>query len=181
MHAVRNGVVHPHIQLGLDVNALHAVHHGGVKVAGCAVVLGWVAGAHYDPPQGQAMLAKGLVLQKLQHGGGEGLAGAVDLVKEEDALCHARLFDGVVSGGDDFAHRIARHLVALALEGVVVNVGQSQGALPGVVRDGVRDKVDAQPLGDLRDNGCLANARRSHKDERALHLVGNERQPAVVL
>ena len=86
---MRGGVVHPHVEVGLYVDALEAVHGGGVKLARRAVVLRRVAGAHDDPASGKPVLAKGLELQKLQHGRCQRLAHAVDLVEEEDALLNA--------------------------------------------------------------------------------------------
>ena len=137
VHAMGRGVVHPDAEVGLHVDALHAVHHRGIEITGRAVVLRWVTGRDDDPADGQTVLAEGLVLQELQHGRGQRLRGAVDLIEEEYALAHARPLDGVVGGGDDLAHGIAADLVAVTAELVLGDVGEPQGALARVMRDGI--------------------------------------------
>ena len=179
--AVADGVVHPHVEVGLDVDALQAVHHGGVELARGAVVLRRVAGRDDDPARGQAVLAERLVLQELQHGGHEGLRRAVDLVQEEDALRDAALLDRVVRGGDDLAHGVAADLVRASAVLALRDVRQAERALARVVRDGVADEVDAETVRDLADDGRLADARGTHHDDGALHLRGDAVDPVLVL
>ena len=101
------------------------------------------------------MAAEDLVLQELQHGGGQGLADAVDLVQEEDALPLAGGLHGLVDGGDDLAHGVLGDLILLSVKDLLLDEGQAQGALPGVVGHGVGHQAHVQLLGDLLHDAVL--------------------------
>ena len=64
------------------VDALDAVERHHVKVPHGLVVFRRVARGHDQPALGQTLVAEGLVLQKLQHHGGQSLGDAVDLIEE---------------------------------------------------------------------------------------------------
>ena len=117
-----------------------------------------------------AVAAKDLELQKLQHGGGERLADAVDLIEEEDALLHAGLLHQVIDRGDDLAHRVFRDAVFLPAVVLFGDEGQTDGALARVVGHGIAHQSHAQLLGDLLHDGSFADARRAHQKNRALTL-----------
>ena len=117
MHLGRYGELAPHIEVGLNLDALEAIPRGDVEVVGRAVVLGRVAGRHDDPAVGHGMAAEDLVLQKLQHGRRERLRYAVDLVEEQNALAAPRGLHRLIDRGDDLAHGVFGHLVFHAVIG----------------------------------------------------------------
>ena len=86
METLPAGVLLPHAEVLLHVDALHPVQRHHVELPDGLVVLRRVARRHDQPPLRQTLVAEGLALQELQHHGGQGLADAVDLIQEEDAL-----------------------------------------------------------------------------------------------
>ena len=114
-----------------------------------------------------------LVLQKLQHGGSQGLADAVHLVQEEDALFDARGLHHVIHAGDDLAHGVLADCVLPPAVGLVLDEWQAQGALPGVVGHGIAHQPHAQLLCDLLHDGRLADARWPHQEDRPLLFDGD--------
>ena len=172
------GKLLPGIEVRLHVDALEPVPGNDVELPDGAVVLRRVAGSDHDPALRHPMAAEDFILQKLQHGRGQRLADAVDLVQEEDALLFAGGLHSLVHGGDDLAHGVLGDLVLLAVKDLLLNEGQTQGALPGVVGHGVGHQAHVQLLGDLLHDGGLADARRAHEEHRPLlfhrHCVAAE-------
>ena len=180
VQAVGAGVLLPHAQLRLNVDAPHTVERDQVELAHALVVLGRVARCHNDPPGGHGLIAEGLALQKLQHRGGERFADTVDLVDEQDAVLLAGALHGGVNAGDDLAHRVLGH--AAGLSGVVAlpDKGQADGALPRVVGDGVGHQRNAALLGDLLHDLRFADARRAHQQDGALAYRRDQRRTGVI-
>ena len=84
-----------------------------------------------------AVTAKGLELQELEHGRVQRLGNAIDLVEKQDARTQARLVHVVIDRGDDLAHGVFGGIVLEALEVVVNDTRQAQRALARVVRHGI--------------------------------------------
>jgi len=181
VHLVRHRVVTPDVEVGLHVDALHAVERGGIEVTGGTVVLGRVASRDDGPSRRQTMLAERLELQELEHGRGERLGYAVDLVEEEYALLDARLLDDIIDRCDDLAHRVAAHTIGLVTVLRLLDVREADGALTRMVRHRVRDEVDAHAIGDLLNDGGLAHTGRAHEEHGPLHLGRNEVDAQIVL
>ena len=162
------GVFPPGGQVGLDVHPADAVQGDDVEIPDRLVVLGRIACRHDHPAGGHRLVAEGLALQKLQHGGGQRLGDAVDLVNEQDALLQAGGLHLFIDGGDDLAHGVLRDRDVPAAVVPLPDKGQAHGALAGVVGDGVgHQRHPALPGGLLQDLG-LADARRAHQQNRAL-------------
>ena len=168
MDAPGLGVLLPHAVVGGDVHALHPVQGDHVELPHRLVVLRRVAGGGNDPALGEALVAKSLALEELEHHGSQSFGDAVDLIQEEDALPDAGLLHGPVDRGQNLAHGVLGDRVDLAAEGLLLDEGEAQGGLAGVVGDGVAHQADAQLAGDLLHDLGLADARRAHEEERPL-------------
>ena len=131
------GVFLPHAVVLLHVDALHPVQRHHVKVPDGLVVLRRVARRHDEPPLRQGLVAEGLALEELEHHGGQGLADAVDLVQEEDALFQPGPLHQPVDGCQDLAHGVLGDGDLLPAVGALFDEGQADGTLPGVMGDGV--------------------------------------------
>ena len=105
------GVLLPHGIVRFHVNAFQAVPCDNVELVDGVVVLRRVARRHHDPAVRYAVAAEHLVLQELQHDGGQRLRHAVDLVQKQDALPLAGGLHHVVHGGDDLAHGVLGDVV----------------------------------------------------------------------
>ena len=162
------GVVLPHRQVRLNVHAADPVQGHDVKIPHRFVVFRGVACRHDDPAPGHCLIAKGLALQKLQHGGGKGLGDAVDLVDKQDALLQAGGFHFGVDAGNDLAHGVLGHRHVLIPVVALPDKGQTHGALPGVVGDGVRHQCHPALPRHLLHHLSLADARRSHQQDGTL-------------
>ena len=180
MRALRHGVGLPRPEVGLHADLLHTVERDHVELVHRLVVLRRVAGAGDDPPLGHRMAPERLELQKLQHGGVERLGHAVDLVEEQDAAPHPALLHVGVHRRDDLAHGVLGGLVLQALEFLVHDERQPERALARVVRHGVGHQADAQLLRDLRHDGRLADAGRTHQEHGALSRGVQKGPPLVV-
>ena len=167
------GVVLPHRQVGLDIHAAHAVKGYDVKIPDGFVVLRRVACRHDDPARRHSLIAKGLALQKLQHGGGQRLGHAVDLVDEQNALRKAGGLHFSVDAGNDLTHGVLGHRHVLIAVVALPDKGQTHGALAGVVGDGVGHQCHPALPGHLLHHLRFANTRRAHQQDGALPDGGN--------
>ena len=168
MQAALIRVFLPHAEVLLHVDALDAVERDHVELTHRFVVLGRVARRDNDPALGQFLVAEGLALQELQHHRGQRLGNAVDLIQKQDALAHARALHEVVNRGQDLAHGIGRDRVFLAIIYMMVDIGQAEGALAGVMGDGIGDQAHTSLGRNLLHDLGLANARRAHQQDRTL-------------
>ena len=162
------GVVLPHRQVRFDIHAAHAVKGNDVKIPDGLVVLRRVACRHDDPARRHSLIAKGLALQKLQHGGGKRFGHAVDLVDEQNALGKAGSLHFSVDAGNDLAHGVLGHGHILIAIVALPDKGQAHSALPGVVGDGVGHQRHPALPGHLLHHLRFANARRPHQQDGAL-------------
>ena len=162
------GIVLPHRQIWLNVHAAHTVQRHDVKIPHRLVVLRRVACRHNDPACRHSLIAEGLALQKLQHGGGQRFGHAVDLVDEQDALRKAGGLHFGVDAGDDLTHGVFGHRDVLSAVVALANEGQAHSALAGVVSDGVGHQRHSAFPGHLLHHLRLANARRPHQQDGAL-------------
>ena len=168
MDVGRPGVVLPHRQVGLNVHAAHTVEGDDVKVPDGFVVLRRVACRHDDPARRHRLVAEGLALQKLQHGGSQRLGHTVDLVDEQDALRKAGGLHFGVDAGDDLAHGVLGHRNVLVAVVALPDEGQTHGALAGVVGDGIGHQCHPALPGHLLHHLGLTDARRPHEQDGAL-------------
>ncbi|CAN4034599.1 Iron-uptake system permease protein FeuB, partial [Dysosmobacter welbionis] len=175
------GVLLPHAVVLLHVDALHPVQGHHVEVPDGLVVLRRVARRHDEPPLRQRLVAEGLALEELEHHGGQGLADAVDLVQEEDALLQPGPLHQPVNGGEDLAHGVLGDGDLLPAISPLFDEGQADGALSGVVGDGVGHQAHAGLGGDLLHDLGLAHARRAHQQHRPLAHCGDQVVPQLVL
>ena len=180
MHARLRGVIQPCVHVGFHLDALQAIERCRIEAPGCAVELGGIACRHHDPALRQGMLPECFELQELQHGRGKRLGHAVHLVKQQNALRDTRALDVIVHRRDDLAHGVFGNRVRFALVFALNQTGESQRALAGVVRYGIRQEIDAAFLCRLLHNGGFAHARRALKEYRALHLERDAVRAVVV-
>ena len=174
------GKLLPGIEVRLHVDALEPVPGNDVELPDGAVVLRRVAGSDHDPALRHPMAAEDFILQKLQHGRGQRLADAVDLVDEQDAVFLAGALHGGVDAGDDLAHRVLGHAAGAPAVVPLPDERQADGALAGVVGDGVGHQRNVALLRDLLHDLGLADARRAHQQNGALPHGGDQRAANVV-
>ena len=180
MEPLLAAVLLPNPEVRLHVYPPQPVPGDHVKIAGGVVVFRGVAGGDHHPPLGDGVAAKDLVLQKLQHGGGQCFGNAVDFVQKENPLLPAGLLHHVVNRGDNFAHGVFRNAAGFSAVALFQDDRQADGALPGVVGHGMGHKADAQLLGHLLHNGGFANPRRPHQAEGPLPGQGDGILPLAV-
>ena len=168
MDGCTEGILLPGLEIRLHLDLFQAVECHDVKFPHGAVIFWRIARRDHDPALRKRVAPEGLVLQELQHGRREGLGDAVDLVEKEDALRKTGGLHRVVDAGNDLRHRVFRYLVSLSAVVLLRDIGEAEGALPGVVGHGVGDQDHAQLLGDLFHDRGLADARRADEEDRAL-------------
>ena len=162
------GVLLPDAIIRLHLHDLQAVQGGHVEFPDGFVVLRRIACGDDDPALRHSVAAEGLILKELEHGRGQGLGHAVDLIQEQDALSDAAVLTDVVDGGDNLAHGVFRDAAGDSPVGPLGDKGEPQRGLPGVVGHGVAHQSDAHLLGNLLHDGSLADARGSQQENGAL-------------
>ena len=167
------GVILPYLQVGLNVHPTDTIQRDDIEITDRFVILRRVACRHDDPAGRHGLVAEGLALQELQHGGGQRLGNAVDLVDEENALFQAGGFHLGVDAGNDLAHGVFGHRDILIAVMALPDEGQAHGALAGVVGDGVGYQCHAALPGGLLHDLGLADARRAHQQDGPLPDGGN--------
>ena len=174
MKALFPGVLLPDGKILRNVDAFDAVQGHHVKVPDRFIVLRRVAGGHDQPALGETLVAEGLALEELEHHGGQGLGDAVDLIEKQDTLPQARFFHKVIDACQNLAHGILCDGEFRAAVIALFDKGQANGALAGVVGDGVGHKAHAGLRGDLLHDLGFADARRAHEQHGALAEGGDE-------
>ena len=174
MHAHLVGIFLPDVVIRLHLDALEPVQRHDVEFMHGVVVFRRVACRHHNPAVRHAMPPEYLVLQELQHDGGEGLRYAVDFIQKQDALTLAGGLHQVIDGGDDFAHGVFGDVVFHAVIHLVRNERQPQRTLARVVRHGVGEERHVQLLRNLLYDRRLADAWRADEKHRALPLNGDD-------
>ena len=114
------------------------------------------------------MGSEGLTLQKLEHGRCQCLRHAVDLIDKQDSLPQPRRLNLVINGRHNLAHGIFRHRHPAGVVDLFLDKGKSDGALSGVVGDGIRHQPDLAFLGDLLHDLGLANTWRADEQHWSL-------------
>ena len=114
------------------------------------------------------MGSEGLTLQKLEHGRRQCLRHAVDLIDKQDSLPQPCGLDLVINGCHDLAHGIFRHRHPAGVVDLFLDKGKSDGALSGVMSDGVSHQPDLALLGDLLHDLGLAHTWRADQQHRSL-------------
>ena len=155
----------PRLIAWLNFDHFQAVTGGSVELPDAFVEAGWVAGGDHHPALRDLMSTKDFVLQEQQHGRGEGLRDAVDLVQKQNALRFSGGAHTVVDAGDDLAHGVFADLIVLAAVFLFYDHRQTQCALAGVVGHGIAHKAKPHLISDLLHNGGLAQARRTQQED----------------
>ena len=120
-----------------------------------------------------AVAAKHLILQKLQHDWRQCFGYAVDFVQKQYSLLLAGGLYHVIYGGNDLAHGIFRDIVFNAVIDLMGYERQAQRALAGMVRHGIAQKCYVQLLSYLFHDGGFSYARWADKEYRTLAFNGN--------
>ena len=174
------GVGLPDGEFGLNVDAAHPVQRNQVELPHALVVFRRVAGGHDNPAFRHGLVAKGLALQELQHGGRQRFADAVDLVDEQNAVFLAGAFHGGIDTGNDLAHGVLGHTAGFAAVVPLPDKRQAHGTLPGMVGDGVGHQSNVALLGNLLHDLGFAHTRRSHQQDGTLAHRRNQRRAGIV-
>ena len=159
------GILPPDGVVLLHVDAADPVQCHHVKVTDRLIVLRRISRCHDDPPLRHFAVPKHLALEELEHGRGQRLGDTVYLVDKEDALGKAGLLHLVVDRCDDLAHGVLCDRIGLSAIDLLPDKGEADGALPGVVGDGVGHKPDPALSGDLFHDLRLTYARRAHEKD----------------
>ena len=162
------GIFFPHAEIFLHVNPADPVKSHHVKLPDRFIVLRRIACCYNDPALGHRLIAEGLALQKLQHGGRKRLRHTVDFINKKDSLLYLRLLHPVIHRGYDLTHGIFCHGMELPAVFLLPDKRQPHGTLPGVVGNGIGYQVDLTFPGDLLHDLCLSDSRRAHQQNGAL-------------
>ena len=106
------------------------------------------------------MISKCLALQKLEHGRRQSFRHTVDLIDEQYAFLQSGSFNHIINGCHNFTHGVFRNGVFPASICLLFNHRQTNGALPGMMGNGIRHKPDLALLGDLLHDLRLSHPRR---------------------
>ena len=168
MDLLQVGILFPHREIRFHIDLSYTVQSDHIELADRLVVLRRIACRHDDPPPGHLLITEGLVLQELEHGGGQRLGYAVDLIDKEDSLLHACLLHLLIHGRNDLAHGIFCHRISTAAIFLFPDKGQSHGTLSRVVGNSISYKADLHLLRDLLHDLGLTDTRRPHEQHRPL-------------
>ena len=174
------GILPPHPVIRLHGDHLDHVQGNDVKLPHRLVILRRISCRHDDPPLGDAVVTKGLALEKLQHGRRQSLGHEVDFINKQNPLRKPRVGNLVVNGRHDLAHGVLGDGTPPGVIDPVLDKGQADGALPGMVSDGVGHQADAALLGNLLHDLGLSYARRADEQHRPLPDGGDLIGPVPV-
>ncbi len=179
LSAVR--VFFPDIVIFPHINAFESVKCHNIEIADRFVILRRIACRDNDPSGGHVMTAKRFALQKLQHSRRERFRNAVDFINKQNALLQAGFFDFIVHRCDNLAHGVLGDCHFFSAVLALGQIGETDGALAGVMRDGIRNQADAACAGSLLHDSGFADARRAHEQNRALMHGRNQILSVLIL
>ena len=162
------GVFFPDRKILLHGDALDTVERDHIKIAHGAVVFRRIACRDDQPALWKFLVAKCFALQKLQHHGGQSFGYAVDLIKEKNPLAKSGFFHQLIYRAEYFAHGVLSNGMLCAIIGFLFDKRQTNGALAGVMRDGIGDETDIFLGCDLLHDLGLADSRRADQQNRPL-------------
>ena len=161
-------VLFPDLKIRLHIDLFDAVQGRDIKFPHGFIVFRRVSCCHDDPAIRDLMISESLILQKLQHGRGQCLGHAVDLIDEEKSLGESCVLDLIVDRRDDLTHGIFRHMDILPTVSLLRDKRETDGTLSRMVCDRVGDETDpALPRHLLHDLG-LSDSWRTDEQHRAL-------------
>ena len=172
-------VLLPDPQIRLYLHTADPVQSHGVKFPDRAVVGRRIAGGRDDPALRQAVAAKSLVLQELEHRRHQRLGNAVDLIQKQDALPAAALLHLLIDSGDNLAHGIGGNRIAFPVIFPLLQYRKADGALTRVVRHRIGQKTHRALPGHLFHNRRFSDSRRSNQQKGPLPFHGNPQAPPV--
>ena len=159
------GIVQPDGKVGLHRNLPNPIQGHHVKFPNGFIEFRRIPRRYHHPARRQTMGAEGLVLQELKHGRGQGFRHTVDLVQKQNALRRSRPLHGIVNRSDDLAHGVFRHGDGKTAVALFHQPGQADGALPGVMGQGVGHQIHGAVFRRLLQNGGFADAGRPHQQQ----------------
>ena len=174
-------ILQEHLHIGGDFDGSDSIQGHNIKLPHGFVIFRRVARRHNDPPLWKGVGAEGFVLQKLQHSRRQGVRHAVDFVQEQNPLPAVGPLHGVIHRCDDLTHGIPGHRNRFRPVGLLVELGQADGALAGVVGHGVGNQTDVQLLGNLFHDGGFSDAGRAHQQDWPLADGGKQIIPPFIL
>ena len=163
-----NRILLPDCKIRFYLNLPHPIHRHNIKLPDRLIELRGISCRRYYPSFGHLVRAKGLALQKLEHGRSQRFGDAIDLVDKENPLPQACLFHFLIDRSDDLAHGILCDRLFLPSKILFYNKGKADSALPGMMRDGIGYQGNAVLPGYLLHNLCLSDSRRAQKQQRPL-------------
>ena len=158
----------PNIIIFFHIYLLNPIQRHHVKIPYRLIILRRIARGNDNPAFRHLLVSECLALQELEHGRRQRLGYAVDLIDKQDAFRNPGGLDLFIDGRDDLAHRIFRHGILLSAKSLFPYKRKPDGALPGVMRNGIGDQANLALLGNLLHNLRLPDSRRPHQQDRAL-------------
>ena len=171
----------PHLKIRLYRDLFDAVQGHYVKLPDGFIVFRRISRGCDDPAFRHLMAAEGLALQKLQHGGSQGLGHTVDLIDKQNPLFKPRIPDPVVNRRHDLAHGILCYRIFLPSIDLMFNKRQTHGALSCMMSNGIGHQAQLTFPGNLLHDLCLSHSRRPDQKHRSLPDGGDHIFSAVIL
>ena len=173
MDALFVGVFLPHIVVRLHINALQPIPCNNIEFPDRVVIFRRITCSDHNPAVGYTVPSEYLVLQKLQHGRGQGFRHTVDLVQEQNTLSETGALHHVIDRSNNLGHGVLGHTIFHTAVDLLLDKWQTKRALPGVVGHGITDETHTQFFCHLFHDGSLANAGRAHQKNGPLPLDRN--------
>ena len=86
VHTSCIGILSPRIKIRLHLDLFHTIHGHHIKFPDGFVVFRRISCSHDQPALRNLMASEGFALEKLQHGRGQRLGNAVDLINKKDSF-----------------------------------------------------------------------------------------------
>ena len=154
------GIFFPDFIICLHVNPFHPIHGDHVKFPHRLIILRGISRCNNHPPFRYFMSSEGFALKKLQHGRSQSFRHAVYLIQKQYPLRQSRLFHFLINGSHNLAHGILRYGILPASVLLFGNKGQADGALSGMMGNGIGHQSDFAFSGNLFHNLRLSHPRR---------------------
>ena len=174
------GVFLPDSEILPDVDLLYPVQSHHVKIPDRLIIFRRVSSRYNDPAGGHLLVSKSLALKELEHSRCQGFRHTVDLIDKQDPLPDSRSLHFVIHGSDDLAHGILRNRPVLSPVAFLFDKRQTDGALPGMVGNGIGHQINAAFSGRLFHDLRLADPRRPHEQDGPLPDGRNTVIPIIV-
>ena len=167
-------IIFPGFKVRFHFNLFDTIHRHDIEFTDRAVVLRRISGCNDEPALRNLMISEGFALEKLQHSRSKRLRYTIDLIDEQNAFFQTGGFHFLINRSDNLAHGVFGHGVFFSSKGFFGDKRQTDGALAGVMRDGVGNETDTAFSGNLLHNLCFSDSGSADEKNGALPHGGND-------